>query len=229
MSKKFNLSLAQIGLILAICLSLAPDATAAPDQVPVWLRARLRQVQQQSYPELEGRSLSMGTFTEAGSFFQSSFEPLSLLGPRPRYRIDLNPGERPLAACPPDALDAVLAHELAHTLDYDRGGPAGTLAILAQLLIDPAPYERRTDLQAMFRGHGPGLLHYRRWSATYLSPEQQAVKARNYLSETEIVMLQAVIDRLDFARRKALEAALLTNPPLDAAQMQRALEPWDRP
>ncbi|PKL76750.1 MAG: hypothetical protein CVV27_08670 [Candidatus Melainabacteria bacterium HGW-Melainabacteria-1] len=161
-------------MLLFGCLFVANPVAAQQDRTLeadlLQLKRQLRQVQLR-FPELDGQVLEVGTFVESDSYFQSNFDALSLLGPRPIYRIEVNPRIFALD-CPPAAIEAVLAHELAHTLDYVRGGLAGILGIGWQLLVGPAPYERRTDLQAIFRGFGPGLRQYRLWLYAQLSPEQ---------------------------------------------------------
>lgn len=176
----------------------------------------LQRVQQRSFPELEGRHLEVGLFSEADSFFQSNFEPLSLLTPRPRYRIEVNPALLS-DPCPPEALEAVLAHELSHTLDYQRGGPAGVLGIGLWLLSDTPAYEHRTDLQAILRGYGPGLIAYRRWLYARLDPEQLARKRATYYTPEQIGLIQARLRQLDTAGRRALAARWLARPPLTEA------------
>ncbi|MEZ0367880.1 MAG: hypothetical protein ACAI44_02205 [Candidatus Sericytochromatia bacterium] len=204
-----------MGLVLSAALHFSasgPLSWTALDQ-------KLTAVQQRSYAELDSARLELGSFSEADSFFQSSFEPLSLLGPRPVYRIEVNP--RLLALdCPPEALEAVLAHELAHTLDYRQGGPLGVLAIGWQLLLDPASYERRTDLQAIFRGYGPGLIRYREWLYRQLTPAQISRKRRIYFSPEEIGLILQRLDGLSFAEFEQLRARWLAQPPLTMAQLQ---------
>lgn len=200
-----------------------PGAASGQIRTPQELRWRLHSVQQQSFPELEGRSLELGSFEEADSFFQSQFEFWSLFGSRPRYRIEVNPRLLELG-CPPEAIDAVLAHELGHTLDYDQEGLPGLFKVLSRLLIDPRGYEHRTDLQAIFRGYGSGLALYREWIYAQLTPEQVERKRYMYYQPAEIRLLMSRLSELDFAARKRLEAQWLAQPPLTPAEILAKVE-----
>lgn len=183
------------------------------------LRATMLRVQQRSFPELDGARFELGSFDEADSFFQSHFDWLSLLTPHPLYRIEVNP--RLLAQpCPPNALEAVLAHELSHTLDYQRGGVGGVLGIALQLLFATPSYEHRTDLQAIFRGYGPGLIRYRQCIYALLDPEQRARKRTIYYTPEQIELILQRLNGLSFAERSALRQKWLEHPPLTDAEIQ---------
>ena len=187
------------------------------------LAARLQEVQARSFPELSGQSLRLSRFEASDAFFQSNFEVGSLLVGPVQYVIEVNPRIFALD-CPPPALDAVLAHELAHTLDYHRGGLWGVLDILNQLRLYPSlvRYERRTDLQAIFRGYGPGLIAYRHWVYRVIPAMDVATKRQTYFTPEEI---QALLDILAEAEavglRTPLEAYWLTDPPLSLAELKR--------
>lgn len=193
-------------------------------QGAVWLsqvQQQLQAVKDNAFPELEGQEIRLGQFSEADAFFQSNFEPLSLFTSQPVYVIEINPAVLN-SHCPQAALEAILAHELAHTLDYHKGGPVGLLQIGWQMLSLEGlrQYEHRTDLQAIFRGYGPGLIAYRQWIYTQLTPEQQQRKQLIYYQPSEIQLLIDGLSRLSSQQRQQLQQQWLLNPPLNAEQIQ---------
>ena len=203
-----------LGLFFSTLLHFAAFADLSRGE----LRATLVRVQQRSFPELDATRFELGSFDEADSFFQSNFDWLSLLTPHPLYRIEVNP--RLLAQpCPSDALEAVLAHELSHTLDYQRGA-GGVLGIALQLLFATPLYEHRTDLQAIFRGYGPGLIHYRQCIYALLDAGQLARKRTIYYTPEQIELILQRLNGLRFAERVALRQKWLEHPPLTEAEIQ---------
>lgn len=211
------------GLLLSLLLPLNALADVLPEQSLI--AERLQQVRQQSFPELKGTSIQIGRFDESDSFFQSWLDPGQLIQGKWIYQIDVNQRFLELD-CPVAALDAVLAHELSHTLDYHRGGIGGILAILWQLLWQPAVYERRTDLQAIARGYGPGLILYRQCQYQALTPEQVQGKKLKYYSPEEMTLILDILDLLDAPAKQEQIKLWLQNPPLNLEQIsQMPLEP----
>jgi hypothetical protein len=188
----------------------------------------LAEVRSASFPELQASPLTIERFHSDTVFFMSNFDvgsafdddsPLALrLFINDAVLID-GPGE--------DALRAVLAHELAHSLDYVQRdaaeGPAGLVALLPMLLWPPAEaeVERRTDLVAVRRGYGAGLMAYRLWLYRRLPADAVLEKRRVYYSPLELVWLQ----RLQTRCPEALDAAL-AHPPPDAAAIARLAPAW---
>lgn len=102
------------------------------------------------------------------------------------YRIRVNPIL--LQAPPrPDGLEAILAHELKHIVDYSERSGAGLLLLVSGYgLSDPASSERQTDLAVLKLGLGEGLIEYRCWQWRRLTPAQWRKKTRIYYSPNEI-------------------------------------------
>lgn len=221
-----------LGLTLGLNLSLmmglvaqAPSAPAAQSQVEADLLPLLREIIAEAYPELTGIALTTGTFSESDSFFQSNFDLLSLFSGQPIYRIEINP-RLWQNALPRPALKAVLAHELAHTLDYHQGKIPGILWVLNQLRLYPSlcRYEHRTDLQAIFRGYGAGLKQYREWLYPLLTPDELARKQEVYYTPAEILALMRALKSSEEAGNQALlKQYWLEKPPLNLTAIQQGL------
>ena len=114
-----------------------------------------------AYPELEGRSFSLSALDQPAMFFQSNFTVRSVSPVTLDYALQVNLRAFALGI-DDDMLRGVIGHELAHTLDY-QGRTVSQLIELAPQAMFPAhhSWERFTDLVAVDRGFGPGLLRYR--------------------------------------------------------------------
>ena len=141
--------------------------------------------------------------------FASNFEACSVLGEL-QYEIHVNPHAFALGL-EGEALDGVIAHELAHTLDYES---RSLVQIGAELLSDEPSFERRTDLVAIDRGYGRHLLAYRIWQFGVLAKEQVAQKKRIYYGPLEMTLLLDVKDRCRESFRE-----LFTRPPRSAREI----------
>jgi hypothetical protein len=170
----------------------------------------VRSIQANAYPELGGVEIEIGSFASDDVFFESNFDVLAALWGERRYTIYVNPQlfER---GVPGDALEGVLAHELAHTHDYQRRDRAGLLALTSVLLFDDdnARFERWTDLQAIARGYGPSLLRYREWQRSVLTDTQWRRKLLFYYGPKELSLLIDVRGRCPHAFY-----AMLSTPPI---------------
>lgn len=157
-----------------------------------------------AYPELAGRSFALSVLDEHDVFFQSNFTlaagtgaaQLSSPPPLPlAYAMQVNPRAFALGI-DDEMLRGVLGHELAHSLDY-QGRTAAQLLALAPLALFPEQHawERATDLLAVARGFGPGLLRYRAWQFRVLDDDAVAHKKRVYYGPTELALLMDVKER----------------------------------
>jgi hypothetical protein len=185
------------GLACALSACATPNL-AARDQEQI--AAVVRDVRGDAYPELARADITLSTFSSDDAFFESNFSvPSALLGDR-KYTIAVNPRLFE-AAVPADALPGVVAHELAHTLDYERRDRPGLVALVPVLLFDDdtARFERWTDLQAVARGYGPSLLRYREWQRGVLTPEQWQRKLLLYYGPQELALLIDVRGRCPHA------------------------------
>ena len=165
----------------------------------------LARLVEREYDDLAGVRLELFHFRHPTVFFRSRPTVASLLwifGPL-RYRIGVNPEafEREL---PEEAARAILAHELAHTVQYRREGRRAVLSGLWSLLHAgfKERFERRTDLEAILRGFAPGLAEYRRWLGRMLGPAAIGRKIRFYYSAEEIERLgRALTENPELAQR----------------------------
>jgi hypothetical protein len=181
-------------------------ATVMPRTVEEQTRASIERVRA-VYPELQGEELRVAAFVEDGVFFASNFD---LHG----YAIHVNPRAFELGLAERvDALDGVIAHELAHTLDYES---RDVLTLGLEYFFDEQAFERRTDLVAIRRGYGRGLLAYRIWQFRVLTPAQVREKKRIYYGPLEIALL------LDAqARCPTSVDAMVVRPPRSAREIVR--------
>lgn len=197
---------ALLGLALALVEPVANDEVVR----------ELLDVRRQAFPELEALPLTTGELTSDSVFFQSNFDVGAALAGRLELSIDINP--RVLTDGPsPEALRAVLAHELAHSLDYferfDRRSAAGLVDLAPMLFWAPVQetVERRADVVTVARGFGVGLAAYRAWLYQHVDAEAVADKRRVYYSPLELDLL----DRL-FRRCPAVRAQAIATPPMTA-------------
>ncbi|HEY4223249.1 MAG TPA: hypothetical protein VGO62_17950, partial [Myxococcota bacterium] len=83
-----------------------------------------------------------------------------------------------------------IGHELAHTLDYETRTPLALIPLIGPALFPASStWERGTDLVAIERGFGPGLLHYRAWLFRVLDAAAVRDKRAVYYSPLEIDLL----------------------------------------
>lgn len=148
-----------------------------------------------AYPELAGRTFALSVLDEHDVFFQSNFVVVSTAPVRLEYAMQANP--RAFAAgIDDDMLRGVLGHELAHTLDYHRRTAAQLLELAPKAAFPTeTTWERWTDLVAVDRGFGPGLLRYRAWLLArggVLDDAAIAHKRRVYYGPQELALLMDV-------------------------------------
>lgn len=162
----------------------------------------------QSFPELQGKALAHNTFRSSDVFFESNLDISTLMpwhtGPV-LYLVNYNP-ELFEKGCPPAAIEGILAHELSHTVDYVNGGIPALLEVLNALRLPQSNqrYEHRTDLRAIFRGYGPGLIAYREWIYGQLSPVELRQKQATYYTPEEIRLL---MESLDWSQEQGIRSA----------------------
>jgi hypothetical protein len=191
------------------CAVMGCATTALEDGQRAHIERLVRKVQAEAFPELQGHDVAIGAFDEESAFFESNFDVLAALMGERRYRIAVNPRLFALDA-PEDALAGVVAHELAHTLDYQRRDRWGLMELLPALVFSDANarFERWTDLQAVARGYGPSLLRYREWQRSVLTDAQWRQKLVTYYGPRELALLIDVRGRCPQAFY-----AMLSKPP----------------
>ncbi len=196
----------------------------APIQSLAEIEQLLKDVIHQSFPELKTAKIGLASLKNESVFFQSNFKPLSLFKKNKHYLIQVNPAifKRNL---PKEAAKAILAHELSHTLDYHKGGMGGIIGVGWHLISDPTCYEHLTDLQAISRGYGKGLMAYRNWVYTQIPAKDLEKKQTTYYQPHEI---QALILSLEQAQNQGQATNLiqswLNDPPLQFSEITQRLE-----
>ncbi len=170
----------------------------------------------ESYPELKKANFDFKTLNDDSFYFQSNFKPVSILKKHFDYTVMVNPDvfEKD---CPKEAVKAILAHELSHTLDYESKGNIGVLKIGLKMLSPKKrdEYEHRTDLTAISRGYGNGLIEYRNWVYKNIRQESVIQKKKTYYQPEEIKAIQFAFDKAEsMGRKDELLAKWLDNPPI---------------
>ena len=197
--------------MLLVTVLVTAAALTRPD-----IDALLEDVKTTSYPELATTPLTTSTLTSSSVFFASNFDVGGAAAGDLALVVELNDA---VLDDPPStlALRAVLAHELAHSLDYrqrfDDDGAAGLAGLLPMLVWPPAEeeVERRTDVVAVARGHGAGLAAYRVWLSAHVDAAAAADKRRVYYSPLELDLLTRL-----FSACPSTTAAAIAHPPRDA-------------
>ncbi|MGE4106431.1 MAG: hypothetical protein AB7F66_04400 [Bacteriovoracia bacterium] len=194
----------------SVMLRRAEDATylrevleEAEPIAPLTLRrleALLRQVIQESYPELVPLRISLKPMRSKEDFFKSDVEAITLVRSKENrhYRVFFN--EKLFQDSPSEAaIRAILAHELSHIQDYYQKY-AGRMIRFAlwYLTSDASQYEHATDRTAIDLGYARGLKAYRAWLYKQLTPKIEAKKRRVYYTPEEI-------DELIGTRQRSLD------------------------
>ncbi|GDX78703.1 hypothetical protein LBMAG42_05140 [Deltaproteobacteria bacterium] len=157
------------------------------------LAALLHEVQIALYPEQDRASIAVAAHDDL-QFFRAWTE-LDTVGNEPyarSYTIEYDPVV--LSDPPsPEALAAVLAHELGHIDDYLQMDSAALLDFAVWYgTEDPttsaslAEYERATDEKALARGCAEGLSAMRTWIYAHVDADRLAEKQKDYYTPDEI-------------------------------------------
>ncbi len=208
--------------VLTMLLGMGPDEGTV--DVNVDLEGVLQHVKATSFPELRDMPLRISRFQSETVFFMSNFDVVAALDVDAPLQLIVLVNDAvtafPEGAGPsPEAITAIVAHELAHSLDYvqrrARHGNAGLWSLLPSLLWPPAEaqMERRTDLVAVQRGYGAGLIAYRSWLYRTLSPKGVAEKRRVYYSPLELDLLRRLAINCPAVLQSALDGKTV---PMDA-------------
>lgn len=174
---------------------------------------------EKSYPELDAKKISVKTFKSPSVFFKAQFSLSRFLTFRGmRTTIFVNPFifER---NAPEEGIQAILAHELGHALYYRERKHIQLIGLVS--LIDggfTAKFERRTDLIAIERGYGEGLIKYREWLYENVPPNNLAEKRRNYFTPEEIRLLMQANEK-----NPTLFAKLKKKVPRNLKEVENAL------
>jgi integrase len=140
-----------------------------------------------SFPQLKGVDIAFHPMRSDYIYFESRFTFSSFFLARElHYLIRFNP-EAIVRQVPPDGLQAIMAHELAH-IDYFHRRRRIALVSLFRLLSArfTVRFERGADLKAIALGYGPGLESYRTWLYRNVPANKIERKKRDYFSPEEI-------------------------------------------
>lgn len=167
----------------------------------------VNEIIEKSYPELKTAKIEIKTFESESNYFKSQFSVSRFLTFRNiSYVIFVN-AEVFRRNAPDDGIRAILAHELAHILYYQRKNRFQLLGLTA--LADKsftAKFERRADLEAIARGYAEGLKSYRKWLYQNIPPKNVEAKKRNYFSPVEIdsmlLLLKEKPEMINFWRKR---------------------------
>lgn len=145
------------------------------------------EIVEKSYPELKDKQIEIKKFVSKSDYFQSRFSfGRFLTFRRMNYIIYVNPKVYELNA-PENGIRAILAHEIGHVLYYSRKNRVQLLGLVNLSTKGfTQKFERRTDLEAIKRGYGVGLIAYRNWLYENIPMKSVDAKKRNYFTPEEI-------------------------------------------
>jgi hypothetical protein len=185
-------SCTNMGLALDAPLVVTPTTKAS---VPVALQRDLEVVRDASFPELQNQVVKPRKFESSVDYFRTRFSVSRFLLLRPmHYFVEINPrieNSGPSA----DSVCAILAHELVHISRMSDGNRLRLLGVVRLLLSGyTARFERSTDLEAIRRGYGPGLITFREWVYRNIPAAALKKKHRNYFSPEEIAAIEQMTE-----------------------------------
>lgn len=159
-------------------------------------REILVEIIEQSFPELDAKKIRVRPFRSRTTFFKTQFSVSRFLTLRAMHTTVLvNPSvfEKNV---PQNGIRAILAHELGHALYYAGKNRFKLFGLIG--LADngfTAKFERRTDLTAIERGYGDGLIAYREWLYRNVPAKNLAAKKRDYFTPDELRVIIRAIER----------------------------------
>lgn len=158
---------------------------------------------EKSYPELINERVKVQKFKSDSDYFQSRFSFTRFLTfRRPEYIIFVNPKVYELNA-PENGVRAIIAHEIGHILYYSRKNHFQLLGLVNLSTAGfTQKFERRTDLEAIKRGYGEGLMAYRNWLYEHIPANKVAAKKRNYFTPEEILAIMKQPEKIDGWKKK---------------------------
>jgi hypothetical protein len=170
-------------------------APATKTSVPVALQQDLEVVRDASFPELQKKVVKTSKFESSVDYFRTRFSVSRFLLLRPmHYFVEMNPR---IANSGPstDSVCAILAHELVHISRMSDGNRLHLFGLVRLVSSGyTARFERSTDLEAIRRGYGPGLITFREWVYKNIPAEALKRKQRNYFSPEEIAAIQQMAE-----------------------------------
>lgn len=177
---------ARLAPVILLSLLFA-RSRASGESCCFWAEEAVERVRAASFAELAGKDIRIRQLNSKSDYLQARFDVSRFLtGRRMRYLIFINPrlDRQALSAA---AVNAIIAHELAHVAHYAKGsrfrlfGLAGLISAGRR-----SRFERRADREAIRRGHGAGLKEFRQWLYVNVPASALKGKRRDYLSPEEI-------------------------------------------
>jgi len=152
--------------------------------------ALVKEVINQSYPELKQTDIAVKTFDSDSDYFRAQFSiPRFMTFRKMKYVVLVNP-KIYQTSISETAMKAILAHELSHVLYYQNKNRFELLGLVN--LLDGGftqKFERKADLEAIARNYGVGLTEYRLWLYQNIPAKNIAEKKRNYFTPEEIDLM----------------------------------------
>ncbi len=183
-------------------------------------RLLVNEIVKRSFPELNGDKIKIKTFQSRTTFFKTQFSISRFLTLREmRTTVLVNPLVFAQNA-PEEGIRAILAHELGHALYYKKRSRLQLFGLIRLVSGKfTTRFERQTDLTAIERGYGKGLLIYREWLYERLSGKSLARRKRDYFTPEEISVLIAV-----FGKKPELAEKLKRKVPRNQKELEKALQ-----
>lgn len=177
-------------------LTLLPSFVYAQTSPIERTQKMLNEIVERSFPELDAKKIRIKTFESHSTYFKTQFSISRFLTFRElRTTIFVNPLVFESNAHE-EGIRAILAHELGHALYFKEKNRFELLGLVS--LVNggfTAKFERRTDLIAIERGYGDGLIKYREWLYENVPPNNMAEKRRNYFTPEEIRLLMQATEK----------------------------------
>jgi hypothetical protein len=182
-------------LLIVLFVGLVSAQTDAVEKT----QKMVAEIVAKSYPELQNESIEVKQFESESDYFQSRFSfGRFLTFRRMKYIIFVNPKVYELNA-PESGVRAILAHEVGHILYYSR---KNRLQLLGLVNLSTKgftrTFERRTDLEAIKRGYGEGLIAYRIWLYEHIPLKNVDAKKRDYFTPEEIAAIVKRPENIDY-------------------------------
>lgn len=183
--------------LAAILLVFPIAAFSQEDQAIEKTQKLVVEIIEKSFSELKEAKIEIKTFQSKSNYFKSQFSVSRFLTFQTLHYVIFVNAEVFRRNAPEDGIRAILAHELAHVLYYQRKNRFQLIGLTG--LADKsftAKFERKADLETIARGYGEGLKSYRGWLYENISPKEFEAKKRDYFSPEEIdTMLQILREK----------------------------------
>jgi hypothetical protein len=151
-------------------------------------------------PALEEKRIKIREFENDQYYLKTFFKLGHILKDKRTYYIDLN---KKLYNCSPSAkaLEAILAHEIQHILDYKDMNSLQLIKLGIKMVRKRtrSSYERSTDFSVMQMGYSQGIKEYRQWIYKKLDHKALNKKKCFYYTPEEINrFMQGELDFSDY-------------------------------